>query len=67
MMKSKISQALLEVWELKDICYNEVKDLPIEKALEKRIQASLTTVKNMKIELSPLLTRLESIKNKQEK
>jgi len=65
MKKSKISKALLEVWQWKDECYNEVKNLPIEKAIEKRIEDSYKTVKRMGFKLSPMPIGLKlNIKSK---
>ena len=64
MKKSKISKALLEVWQWKEKCYSEVKNLPIEKAIEKRIEDLYKTVKRMGFKLSPVPVRLKLIKNK---
>ena len=44
-MKSKVSKAMKEVWDLKEACYNEVKDLPVKEAIKKRIRDSLESTK----------------------
>ena len=42
---SKISKAMQEVWDIKQACYDEVKDLPLKQAVKKRITDSIESVK----------------------
>lgn len=64
MKKSKISKALLEVWQWKEKCYSEVKDLPIDKAIKKRINDSYKTIRKLELKLSPPPIRLELMRSK---
>ena len=48
-MMNKISKELQEVWDIKDACYEEVKDLPLLDALEKRLSDSMKSVKELNI------------------
>lgn len=51
-MMNKVSKALQEVWDMKEACYQEIKDLPLEEALRKRIEDSLKTTKELGFKLS---------------
>ena len=51
-MMNRVSKELQEVWDIKDACYEEVKDLPLLDALEKRLTDSMKTIIEMGIELS---------------
>ncbi|MEW6235788.1 MAG: hypothetical protein AB1656_10415 [Candidatus Omnitrophota bacterium] len=53
MNKEKESKSLLDVWEWKESTYQEVADLPIEQALEKRILDSTQSAKKLGFALSP--------------
>ena len=46
-MTLKIDKALEEVWELKKSCYEEVKDLPLSSALQKRLEDSIESAKKL--------------------
>ena len=48
-MMSKISREMQEVWDIKQACNEEVKDLPLIEALEKRLTDSMKTVKELGI------------------
>jgi|GEM_PF-3271662 len=43
-MKKNISKSLKEVWEWKELAYEEVKHLPREQAIRKRLESSLDKV-----------------------
>ena len=44
---NNISKALKEVWELKQACFEEIKDLPLKDAIKKRLNDSLeNTIKS---------------------
>ena len=47
MKKNKVAKSLLEVWEWKNLAYREVKDLPLEEAIKKRISDSLKITEMM--------------------
>ena len=44
---NKISKALQEVWNLKQACYEEVKDMPLKSALKKRLLDSLESTRRL--------------------
>lgn len=52
MQKSKISEALLEVWKWKEQAAREVQRLPIQKALQKRMHDSLITAQKLGFSLN---------------
>ena len=51
-MKNNISKALIEVWEWKEIAYEEVKHLPREQAIRKRLESSLETVHQLGLKMN---------------
>ncbi len=51
-MKNNISKALTEVWEWKEIAYEEVKHLPREQAIRKRLESSLNTVLELGLKMA---------------
>ena len=58
-MMSKISRELQEIWDIKQACYEEVKDLPLIEALEKRLSDSMKTVKELGIKMVNRKTLIE--------
>jgi len=53
MNKEKAPKSLLDVWEWKESAYQEVADLLLEQALEKRIRDSTRLTKQLGFVLSP--------------
>ena len=51
-MKNNISKALIEVWEWKELAYEEVKHLPREQAIRKRLESSLDTVHQLNLKMT---------------
>ena len=51
-MINKIPKSLQEVWDLKQACYEEVKDMPLKDALKKRLYDSLESVKKLGFKLN---------------
>jgi hypothetical protein len=51
-MKKVDSYAMHEVWEWKDKAYKEVEHLPINKAIRKRLEDSIKSVKKANINTS---------------
>jgi hypothetical protein len=51
-MKNNISKALTEVWEWKELAYEEVKHLPREQAIRKRLESSLKTVHQLGLKMN---------------
>lgn len=51
-MMNKESKSLQEVWDMKQACYEEVKNLPIKDALKKRLSDSLKCTKELGFKLS---------------
>ncbi len=48
MKKSKVPKTLIEVWRCKEEAYKEVENLPIETAIERRIDDSIRMTKKLK-------------------
>ena len=48
-MKTKTSKAQLEVWEWKEKAYQQIKDIPLHKAIELIIQQTEKVIKEFKI------------------
>ena len=51
-MKNNISKALKEVWEWKEQAYEEVKHLPRDQALRKRLESSMDTVHQLGLKMT---------------
>lgn len=66
MRKSKISKAQIEVWEWKELAFEEVSHLPIRDALRKRILDSMESVEKLGLPVvdieNPKLTESENEK-----
>jgi hypothetical protein len=46
-MMNEETKSLKEVWDMKQACYEEVKDLPLKTALKKRLFDSLNSAKKL--------------------
>jgi len=51
-MRNKELKSLQEVWELKEACYDEVKEMPLKDALTKRLVDSLKSAKELGFKLN---------------
>ena len=58
-MKNNISKALTEVWEWKELAYEEVKHLPREQAIRKRLESSLETVHQLGLKMTNKIEELD--------
>lgn len=61
MKTSKISKALLEVWDWKESAYKEVKNFDRETALRKRLETSLQTAHRLGFEPTKLNRKFSSV------
>ena len=49
---SIFSKSLKEVWEWKELAYEEVKHLPREQAIRKRLESSLETIHHLGLKMT---------------
>ena len=50
-MMNNISKSMQEVWEIKEACYEEVKDLKLKDALKKRLRDSMDKARELGFEI----------------
>lgn len=55
-MINKVSKSLKEIWDIKQVCYEQVKEMPLKEALKKRLVDSLKSTKKLGYKLNRKLT-----------
>ncbi len=55
------SKSLMEVWEWKELSYEEVKHLPREQAIRKRLESSLYTVHQLGLKMRDKIDNISDV------